>query len=1092
MPTGKILKIYSQDITENSADNLRKSIGAFYELKEEEADGDGSTSNQTYEFPFKYDPGIGFLPQRPIEFQDEPEYDLRGRPVTRALTAPRFRSAIEKIQVNPARIEKISELTYLPAYRIPVRLYANRDTASGDTFWNKYFMGGKFGDKIYPRLIDDETIFYDVESVLYHPYSKDEVRKINKLGGPDIPSSALTSVWSVQGNYNDYDQFVEAYQNWSTTKHELLLPNYHFAWTAAMMFATPDSMMTPGVLGMGGSPTVFGTDEAGEDLDPDGATFMSSYFSGIVGSGAGFGSGSGADIGADYVETAPDPLSKSISDLAAYYYPDLSRYWKSTGNQYFGRNFLQIDHSLEVEERAKHLQQNIIFDDNYLNYFNRHEGSPASGTAEDLHEKKASEAGIPLDPSANMMNITINFTKNESTSRSSEEDSDDFSRHFKYNFSSPQISGEDGGGATRPHRIRDMISDHNFSSKFLEALKDLDEGNLNIAFNKTRYDTQATFVDDKTARVGDKVQQLSLRTFDWFELLTDLYNNYDGAINDNFVFMGPPKISQATTYNDTTLYRFINNQNLLEVLDESVDLVHEYFENFTNIEMETLVIGTGDTLGDAIDGGYTDFSEKILQSIITPHQKPHEVLAYKIEKIGGDAIGDSSTQDLIQKFWVFNDHTRNQEISIVDTQVKYGQNYTYKGYAYVAVMSHKYKYSDFRLTKQIGIYESEEGADLIPDLEEGTQYCLQFYDPLTNNLAEQIFTVRDTGAYAGREVRAAGSVDVTLKDPVEVFEESALTRYNTFATNGQDFSLHPQLADFYFNVEPCIKIIEVPIFQKTLAVHDNPPNNISVVPFHFLDDSKKIGFDLFSDGFDKTSIYPISITQEDKEKRSSYLHSKDLSSTDPIQKFSESPARFIEIFRTTNKPTSFESFDGKLVSRIDLRIPQTEFNRKDFIAADKIQTNMKYYYVFRFVNENGMPGQLSPVLEAELHDDGGYIYSLFDIVDSSDFKVDYLTNTTTSFKRIFQLEPNMLHLMLDSSLADFKKPARSQKNRVRVGTTPADRIWDKKFKIRLTSKKTDKKLDINVTYRLREKDLSPNPSHYKFHDKGSLSIIDET
>ena len=63
------------------------------------------------------------------------------------------------------QILKISELTYVPAYRIPVRLYANRDTASGDTFWNKYFMGGKFGDKIYPRLIDDETIFYDVESL---------------------------------------------------------------------------------------------------------------------------------------------------------------------------------------------------------------------------------------------------------------------------------------------------------------------------------------------------------------------------------------------------------------------------------------------------------------------------------------------------------------------------------------------------------------------------------------------------------------------------------------------------------------------------------------------------------------------------------------------------------------------------------------------------------------------------------------------------------------------------------------------------------------------------------------------------------------
>ena len=68
-----------------------------------------------------------------------------------------------------------------------------------------------------------------------------------------------------------------------------------------------------------------------------------------------------------------------------------------------------------------------------------------------------------------------------------------------------------------------------------------------------------------------------------------------------------------------------------------------------------------------------------------------------------------------------------------------------------------------------------------------------------------------------------------------------------------------------------------------------------------------------------------------------------------------------------------------------------------------------------------MPGQLSTILEAELHDDGGYIYSLFDTHDSSNFKVDPFTNTSTQFKRIFQLEPNMQQLMLDSSKANFSK-----------------------------------------------------------------------
>jgi hypothetical protein len=206
------------------------------------------------------------------------------------------------------------------------------------------------------------------------------------------------------------------------------------------------------------------------------------------------------------------------------------------------------------------------------------------------------------------------------------------------------------------------------------------------------------------------------------------------------------------------------------------------------------------------------------------------------------------------------------------------------------------------------------------------------------------------------------------------------------------------------------KIIEVPIFQKTLAVHDNPPNMMSVVPFHFIDDSQRLGFNLFPDNFKQPNggsggtTYPIPITDSDISKRSSYLNDKDMILTDPLTKFSESPARFIEIFRSVRKPKSFEDFDGKLVSRIDLRIPQQEFNRKDFIAADQIDTNKKYYYVFRFVNENGCPGPLSTIIEAELIDDGGYIYSLFDILDSSEFMVDPFVVNTSQFKKIFQLE----------------------------------------------------------------------------------------
>ena len=124
-----------------------------------------------------------------------------------------------------------------------------------------------------------------------------------------------------------------------------------------------------------------------------------------------------------------------------------------------------------------------------------------------------------------------------------------------------------------------------------------------------------------------------------------------------------------------------------------------------------------------------------------------------------------------------------------------------------------------------------------------------------------------------------------------------------------------------------------------------------------------------------------------------------------------------------------------------------------------------------------MPGHPSTIIEAELVSDGGYKYAKFDTVDTIDFMVYKFTNKTTSFKKLFQIEPNINHLFLDTTNADFEKNANTQINNVGLGrpdhaAEEAAGLWDKQFKIRLTSKKTGKKTDLNVTFNIREKDFS--------------------
>ena len=128
----------------------------------------------------------------------------------------------------------------------------------------------------------------------------------------------------------------------------------------------------------------------------------------------------------------------------------------------------------------------------------------------------------------------------------------------------------------------------------------------------------------------------------------------------------------------------------------------------------------------------------------------------------------------------------------------------------------------------------------------------------------------------------------------------------------------------------------------------------------------------------------------------------------------------------------------------------------------------------RFVTENGVPGDVSQIIECELVDDGGYIYSLFNLIDESDFIVETYSDPSIAFKKIMQLEPNISQLSWDDSAVDYSKSAASQVNYLTVGVAKA-RLWDKKFKIRLTSKKTGKKLDINVTFNVRTENFTMTP-----------------
>jgi len=569
------------------------------------------------------------------------------------------------------------------------------------------------------------------------------------------------------------------------------------------------------------------------------------------------------------------------------------------------------------------------------------------------------------------------------------------------------------------------MNEAEYIPKFLKTLKETFSNEITLKpTNQTfavesSYFSGSTDVSTNTYMVNTLNQ--SYRAVDYLDMLQYGYRNYTSMTNNCF-FMGTENTGRVAAMDPSGSYRYRNSVSSLTVINSVV----EHLEDISNFNIESLT-------------DLYDLSAKY-----------SETLAYRIEKIGGPPTGDSQTPNVLQNFWFINSNKFTEGNEFYDSQIKYNQDYTYNVYAYVLVVGSKYKFSNLALTRQIGS-TAISATDLDTGVETETEYnCLEFYDPTsrTQVSVEQLSQL------------AADNYLLLAADSV-----SGDRAVNTFATNAQIVSENRYNADFYLNYEPSIKLIEIPIFSKTLRAMDNPANQINVIPYQIMDASQKIGYTLYYEIFNDTAIYPTTITADDVKIKSDYLYAKDLLGTNYLDQESISKQQYIEVYRLDKKPAAITDFQNNLILTIDLYDPKS-LSRKsveDFIQ--KVKTNTQYYYLFRMLNEQRVPGHLTEIYEAQLINDGGYTYSIFNVLFEEDLEEEIFVNPSKLFKKIFHITPNLSQLTLLTDEVDYSEPAYTQLGNMGVGDAD-DLIWGKQFKIRLTSKKTGKKIDLNFTYNL--------------------------
>jgi len=281
-------------------------------------------------------------------------------------------------------------------------------------------------------------------------------------------------------------------------------------------------------------------------------------------------------------------------------------------------------------------------------------------------------------------------------------------------------------------------------------------------------------------------------------------------------------------------------------------------------------------------------------------------------------------------------------------------------------------------------------------------------------------------------------------------------------------------AEYNLNMYPTAEIVEVPYFTSTTSILSNPPPppEISVIPYRGVNDTL-----LFSFIATDMEIIASPVIIEESEKNLFLHHSKaqGVNYGDPLLFKVDDIPSFFQVLRVDKAPSSYSDFSGKLQATISTLIPDSD----EFIRStsanykEELQPNIKYYYTFRAVDFHGNLSNPTAVYEIELVDDGGAVYLL---MQTYEFPIISDKVPSKTMKKFIEILPRLEQVTADVSqnfLDGVGNAAEDPDDPIDItlgsdSIADEDRIWDKKFKMRLTSKKTGKKIDFNMTFNKKD------------------------
>mgnify|MGYP003108821704 CR=1 FL=1 len=247
------------------------------------------------------------------------------------------------------------------------------------------------------------------------------------------------------------------------------------------------------------------------------------------------------------------------------------------------------------------------------------------------------------------------------------------------------------------------------------------------------------------------------------------------------------------------------------------------------------------------------------------------------------------------------------------------------------------------------------------------------------------------------------------------------------------------------------------------VVRDKPPVSPGI-SFYPLKGNDNQVIMLLSPNTGEYSDRPTAILQKDKAYISSEYYSQtgkfipynDIrSNSAKIEYRSDDPVDRYELFKINFEPESYEDFAQGSLIPIDPDSGLTGYYK------DSIVPNRKYYYCARSIDVHANISNPTYIFEIELVNNNGQIFLRQKVLDFKQEKQTY----TKSGRRFIYVDPVFQQTAL--SQANFPEDPQS------IDFPPPDnilgivdkKVWTKNFKLRITSKKTGKKMDLNLTFK---------------------------